>query len=117
MISQLTEPIPTKNVKIASIKKDILVLASIKRPKRITAHGSNEKDYNLLIKGGEDQRLDERIQQLFQVMNKIFKSDPTCLNREIYLKTFSVTPITNRLGSFEWVDNTEPLKQIINKEV
>ena len=49
-------------------------------------------------------------------MNKIFREDPTCHNREIYLKTFNVTPITNRLGSFEWVDNTEPLKSIINRE-
>ena len=49
-------------------------------------------------------------------MNKIFKEDPTCLNREIFLKTFSVTPMTNRLGSLEWVDNTEPLKALIGRE-
>jgi len=54
----LSEPIPSKNVKIASVKKELLVLGSIKRPKRITVHGSNEKDYQLLIKGGEDLRLD-----------------------------------------------------------
>ena len=60
--SQLCEPIPSKNVKIASIKKELLILGSIKRPKRITVHGSNEKDYHLLIKGGEDLRLDQRVQ-------------------------------------------------------
>jgi len=32
------------------------------------------------------------------------------------LKTFNVVPITNRLGSLEWVNSTEPLKQIINRE-
>jgi hypothetical protein len=32
------------------------------------------------------------------------------------LKTFNVVPITNRLGSLEWVDNTEPLKMMINRE-
>lgn len=26
-------------------------------------------------------------------------------------------PITNRLGSLEWVDNTEPMKSIINSEL
>jgi hypothetical protein len=25
-------------------------------------------------------------------------------------------PITNRLGTLEWVDNTEPMKSLINKE-
>ena len=56
------EPISTKNVKIASVKKVCLVLGSIRRPKKITIHGSNEKDYHLLIKGGEDLRLDQRVQ-------------------------------------------------------
>lgn len=50
-----------RKIKIASIKKSLLVLSSIRRPKRITVHGSNEKDFNLLIKGGEDLRLDQRI--------------------------------------------------------
>ena len=93
------EPIPGKNVKLASIRKTLLTLGSIRRPKRITVHGSNEKDYNLLIKGGEDLRLDQRVQQLFQIMNGIFKEDPACQNRDLNLKTFSVIPITNRLGS------------------
>jgi phosphatidylinositol kinase/protein kinase (PI-3 family) len=49
-------------------------------------------------------------------MNTIFKDDPTCMNRDLNIKTFNVVPITNRLGTLEWVDNTEPLKNIINKE-
>ena len=57
----LTEPRIEKNVKIASVKKTILILGSIRRPKRITVHGSNEKDYHLLVKGGEDLRLDQRV--------------------------------------------------------
>jgi DNA-dependent protein kinase catalytic subunit len=105
-----------KNVKIASIKKDLLILGSIRRPKRITVHGSNEKDYNLLVKGGEDLRLDQRVEQLFEIMNSIFRDDPSCQNRDLYIKTFKVVPITNRLGTLEWVDNTEPMKNLINRE-
>ena len=74
----LQEPIASKNVKIASVRKKILVLGSIRRPKKIKVHGSNEKDFHLLIKGGEDLRLDQRIQQVFTIMNKIFKEDPSC---------------------------------------
>ena len=111
-----SEPIIEKNIKIASIRKSVLVLGSIRRPKRITVHGSNEKDYHLLVKGGEDLRLDQRVQQLFQIMNGIFNDDATCQNRNLYIKTFNVVPVTNRLGTLEWVDHTEPMKNIINRE-
>ena len=52
------EPLRERHVKIASVSARLLVLASIRRPKRITVHGSNEKEYHLLVKGGEDLRLD-----------------------------------------------------------
>jgi len=93
-----------------------LVLGSKTKPKKITVHGSNEKDYNLLIKGGEDLRLDQRVQQLFAIMNRIFVEDSSCENRDLNLKTFKVVPMTYRLGSFEWVDDTEPMRVLINKE-
>jgi DNA-dependent protein kinase catalytic subunit len=54
----MSEPMIEKNVKIASVRKTLLILGSIRRPKRLTVHGSNEKDYHLLVKGGEDLRLD-----------------------------------------------------------
>lgn len=110
------EPQIQKNIKIASFKKVCLVLGSIRRPKKVTIHGNNEKDYQLLIKGGEDLRLDQRVQQLFSIMNSVFQVDPQCENRGLNLKTFKVIPISNRLGSLEWVDNTEPMKAIISKE-
>ena len=56
------EPISSKNVKIANFKKVCMVLGSIRRPKKITIHGNNEKDYHILVKGGEDLRLDQRVQ-------------------------------------------------------
>lgn len=49
-------------------------------------------------------------------MNGIFKGDPHCQNRDLYIKTFNVVPITNRLGSLEWVHHTEPMKNLINRE-
>lgn len=70
----------------------------------------------MLVKGGEDLRLDQRVQQLFAIMNTIFKEDPSCENRDLNIKTFKVVPVSNRLGIFEWVDNTEPLKALISKE-
>lgn len=49
-------------------------------------------------------------------MNTILSDDSNCMNRDLHIKTFNVVPISNRLGTLEWVDNTEPMKNIINRE-
>jgi DNA-dependent protein kinase catalytic subunit len=63
------EPYVDNHVKIAGFKPEILVLDSIRKPKKLSINGSNEKEYNLLVKGGEDLRLDQRVQQVFKIMN------------------------------------------------
>lgn len=40
------------------------MLSSIRKPKRITIRGDDEKEYMFLVKGGEDLRLDQRIEQV-----------------------------------------------------
>lgn len=42
----------------------VLVLSSMRKPKRLIIRGDNEKDYMFLVKGGEDLRLDQRIEQV-----------------------------------------------------
>ena len=42
----------------------VLVLSSIRRPKRLTLRGDDEKDYRFLVKGSEDLRLDQRVEQV-----------------------------------------------------
>lgn len=64
------EPFIENHIKIAGFKKDVLTLGSIRKPKKLTVNGSNEKEYDLLVKGGEDLRLDQRVQQVFKIMNK-----------------------------------------------
>ena len=44
----------------------------IHREQAITFLGDNEREYKFLVKTGEDMRMDERVQQLFRVMNQIF---------------------------------------------
>ena len=77
----------------------ILVLSSIRKPKRVTIRGDDEKEYMFLVKGGEDLRLDQRIEQLFGVMNRILQEDPACCQRGLSLTTYNVIPMTPRWGS------------------
>lgn len=40
------------------------MLKSIRKPKRLVIRGDDEKDHMFLVKGGEDLRLDQRIEQV-----------------------------------------------------
>ena len=42
----------------------VLSLQSLRVPKRITIRGDDEREYKFLVKGGEDLRLDQRIEQV-----------------------------------------------------
>lgn len=71
-------------------------MTSIRRPKRIIIRGDDEQDYPFLVKGGEDLRQDQRIEQLFGVMNMILSQDTACSQRNLSLRTYQVIPITSR---------------------
>ncbi|KAK3728486.1 hypothetical protein QZH41_002347 [Actinostola sp. cb2023] len=92
----LSKPLPEYHVKIAGFDEKVLTMSSIRRPKRITIRGDDEKDYMFLVKSGEDLRLDQRIEQLFCMMNDILTADPACKRRNLRLRTYQVIPMTPR---------------------
>lgn len=130
-----TKPDPSTHVRIVSFGEKLLTMSSIRKPKRLTIHGNDEKEYMFLVKvcdsesqllavpshgfvihclvpsqGGEDLRLDQRIEQLFEVMNVILKESGPAAKRGLRLGTYKVIPMTGSVGMIEWVKNTRPLK-------
>ena len=77
----------------------VSVQRSIRRPKRLTVRGNDEKDYRYLVKCGEDLRQDERIMQLLTLMNHVYSRHATCRQRHLRLRTYHVVPMTTRLVS------------------
>lgn len=71
-------------------------MQSIRKPKRIVIRGNDEREYPFLVKGGEDLRQDQRIEQLFEVMNNILSRDAACSQRNMQIKTYQVIPVTTR---------------------
>lgn len=74
----------------------VMVMSSIRRPKRLIIRGDDERDHPFLVKGGEDLRQDQRIEQLFAVMNIMLSHDAACTHRGMQLRTYQVIPITTR---------------------
>lgn len=111
-----SKPYPELHAKVASIDSGLLVMHSMRRPKRIKIYGTDEKEYLFLVKGGEDLRLDERIEQAFGVMNDAVKRNKFCFSQNIQIATYKVIPMASNLGIIEWVDNTKPLKACMEEQ-
>ncbi|RCI04461.1 hypothetical protein CU098_001246, partial [Rhizopus stolonifer] len=109
-----SKPFPEIHAMIASINTKLLILESLRKPKRITIYGTDEKEYNYLVKGGEDLRLDERIEQLFVIMNDMIKKNAFCSSQNVQIATYKVIPMASNLGIIEWVNNTAALQSCIN---
>ncbi|NWI56935.1 PRKDC kinase, partial [Calyptomena viridis] len=111
------KPLPEYHAKISGFDERIIVMESLRKPKRITIRGSDEQEYPFLVKGGEDLRQDQRIEQLFDVMNIILSQDAACSQRNMQLKTYQVIPMTTRLGLIKWLENTCTLKEFLKNSM
>ncbi|GFO12453.1 DNA-dependent protein kinase catalytic subunit [Plakobranchus ocellatus] len=109
----LDKPLPEYHVKISGFDERVLVMSSLRKPKRIMIRGNDEREYPYLVKSGEDLRLDQRIETLFFIMNSVMDADPACRQRRLHLKTYQVISMTPRVGLIEWMRNTQPLKEFL----
>ncbi|EPY87131.1 hypothetical protein CB1_000270022, partial [Camelus ferus] len=107
------KPAPEYHARIAGFDERVRVMASLRRPKRIVIRGHDQREYPFLVKGGEDLRQDQRIQQLLQVMNVVLSQDAACSQRSLQVKTYHVVPMTSRLGLIEWIEHTCTLKELL----
>ncbi|KAG7330004.1 hypothetical protein KOW79_006226 [Hemibagrus wyckioides] len=108
-----SKPLPEYHAKITGFDERVKVMTSIRRPKRLIVRGDDERDHPFLVKGGEDLRQDQRIEQLFGVMNILLCQNTACSQRSLTLRTYQVVPITSRIGLIEWMENTCTLKDFL----
>ncbi|EGG13650.1 DNA-dependent protein kinase subunit [Cavenderia fasciculata] len=111
------KPQPELHIKVSSFDANILVMGSLRKPKRVKIHGSDEQNYPFLVKGGEDLRLDQRVQQLFHVMNDIMAKDTATSQRNLKIATYHVVPMTSKVGIIQWLLDTKPLKEILEEQM
>lgn len=149
------KPSPHLHEYISSVDQKLLVMTSIRKPKRVKFYGHLGNESMFLVKGGEDLRNDERIEQLFMLMNQVVQqrmnasasslmisnvsleelcgevetrvnaaaaasnsstSSPTH-HSLLQARTYTVVPMSSKVGILEWVKNTIPLKSILSQEM
>uniref|UniRef100_A0A3P9H2R7 DNA-dependent protein kinase catalytic subunit n=1 Tax=Oryzias latipes TaxID=8090 RepID=A0A3P9H2R7_ORYLA len=109
-----SKPLPEYHAKITGFDERVMVMSSMRQPKRLIIRGDDERDHPFLVKGGEDLRQDQRIEQLFSIMNIVLSNDTACVQRGLQLHTYQVIPLTT-VGLIEWMENTCTLKDFVYK--
>jgi len=102
-------------VRIAAIDPTLHVISSKQRPRRLTMYGSDGKEYTFLLKGHEDLRQDERVMQLFGLVNDLLSQNAATNSNLCKIKRFSVIPLSPNTGLIGWVPNCHTLHSIIRE--
>jgi DNA-dependent protein kinase catalytic subunit len=76
---------------ITGFGAQMLCMASKQKPKRLETICDDFSRQLWLVKGGEDLRLDQRIEQIFGLMNSLLGRDPQCKPRGLRNRTYKVS--------------------------
>ena len=114
-----TPPDPRNHATIVGVAPGLRTMTSLRQPKRVTFVTDAEKRCSYLVKGGEDLRADARVQQFLRAAARTYRSagglggSLAASAHRLRLRTFTVVPVTARIGLVEWVGSTAPLKVAI----
>lgn len=100
-------------IHIASFTPTLTVITSKQRPRKLTIKGSDGKEYQFLLKGHEDIRQDERVMQLFGLVNTLLMSDSETFKRHLNIQRYSVIPLSPNSGLIGWVPHSDTLHVLI----
>lgn len=100
-------------VTIHSFTDHVMILSSLQKPRKLTAIGSDGRQYGLMCKPKDDLRKDQRLMEFNSMINRALKRDAESSRRQLYIKTYAVTPLNEECGLIEWVDGLKTLRDIL----
>ena len=107
------DPEQEKITCISSFQEHITVISSKQRPRKISMKANDGRDYVFLLKGHEDLRQDERVMQLFGLVNELLADDYETCKRDLSIQRYSVIPLSHNAGIVGWVPNCDTLHALI----
>lgn len=78
-------------------------------PRKLFLYGSDSKEYHFLLKGREDIRQDERVMQLFELVNRLLHNNPETEKKDLNITRYSIIPLSINTGLLGWVHNCDTL--------
>ena len=102
-------------IRIMSFDLVAQVVQTKKRPRQMTLKGSDGNSYMYALKGHEDIRQDERVMQLFGLVNTLLDNDSECFKRHLSIQRFPAIPLSQNSGLLGWVSNSDTLHALIKE--
>ncbi|KAF9482580.1 atypical/PIKK/FRAP protein kinase [Pholiota conissans] len=100
-------------IKIVSFATKLSVIVSKQRPRRLSLKGDDGRDYQYVLKGHEDLRQDERVMQLFGLVNTLLSVDTNSFKRRLHIQRYPVIPLAPNAGLIGWVQDSDTLHVLI----
>ncbi|KAL6080518.1 Serine/threonine-protein kinase tor1 [Balamuthia mandrillaris] len=100
-------------IRIASFAPTLSVIPSKQRPRKLSMYGSDGKEYTFLLKGHEDLRQDERVMQLFGLLNTLLATDSKTAHRHLSIQQYAIIPLSPNSGLIGWVPDHDTLHALI----
>ncbi|EIW52012.1 atypical/PIKK/FRAP protein kinase [Trametes versicolor FP-101664 SS1] len=100
-------------VKICNFCPKLTVISSKQRPRKLSIIGSDGNEHQFALKGHEDMRQDERVMQLFGLVNRLLVIDTDCFKRRLQIHHLPVIPIAPNAGLQGWVKDSDTLHVLI----
>lgn len=79
----------------------------------LTCHDGQH--HRQLLKPEDDLRQDAVMEQVFDLVNQLLKKSASARERNLYIRTYRVVPLTPTVGMVEWVLNTKPIGIYFNE--
>ncbi|KAK7512486.1 armadillo-type protein [Phyllosticta citriasiana] len=102
-------------IRIQSFDPVSTVIQSKQRPRKLVIKGSDGINYMYALKGHEDIRQDERVMQLFGLVNTLLEHDAECRKRHLNIQRYPAIPLSTQSGLLGWVPNSDTLHVLIRE--
>lgn len=93
----------------------ISVIKSKQRPRKIALIGSDAEFYAFLLKGHEDLRQDERVMQLFGLVNNLLANHSYSSKRNMHITRYPSIPVSQNSGLLFWVPFSDTILDLIKQ--
>ncbi|KAA0203049.1 hypothetical protein HAZT_HAZT004190 [Hyalella azteca] len=98
---------------ISYVHPSLQVFSTKQRPRKLCIRASTGHDIMFLLKGHEDLRQDERVMQLFGLVNTFLVNNPETFRRNLTVQRYAVVPLSTNSGLIGWLPHCDTLHVLI----